>query len=46
MIHVGLTSLMDYMGEMDKEAFNSTLQQEMSMSQQVDSFQVRLGASC
>ena len=45
MIHVGLTSLMDYMGEMDKKAFNSTLQKGMSMSQQVDCFQVRLAAS-
>ena len=42
----GLTSLMGYMGQMDKEAFNSTLQKGMSMSQQVDRFQVRLGASC
>ena len=45
MIYVGLTSLVDYMGEMDKEAFNSTLHKGMSMSQQVDRFQVRLAAS-
>ncbi len=43
-IYAGLTSLMDYMGETDKEAFNSTLHERMSMSQQVDRFQVRLAA--
>ena len=42
MVHVGLTSMMDYMGETDKAAFNSTLHKGMSMSQQVDRFQVRL----
>ena len=46
MIHVGLTSMMDYMGEMDKAAFNSTLHKGMSMTQQVDRFQVRLAQSC
>ena len=45
MIYVGLTSLMDYMGEMDKEAFGSTLHKEVSMSEQVDRFQVRLAAT-
>ena len=43
-IYAGLTSLMDYMGEVDMEAFNSTLHKRMSMSEQVDRFQVRLAA--
>ena len=45
MVYAGLTSLLDpHMSEEEKAAFNSTLHTRMSMSQQVDRFQVGLVA--